>query len=257
MLLKFFFRCKSLRNRWRFLHIPSEEPFEDSFCQTTDKNPDATEVVSSDLDPYLETDLYQNVPENLSILKVLKGKRNETAHISTHTEMNPGSIERRKVFYEIQKKGDFEYNSHNENQLTGVRYQEGKNWMPCPYCKGYYSKKNLRNHIRLICRPQKKQNRNSNVLSRTLQPRILNIANDSLKRVIPKLRDDGISEIIRHDRMIIICGNMWCTKYSSSSHHQKMIRYRLRHLAKILQILKQFNDRVTDSSSIQIILMML
>ncbi|KAG5867125.1 hypothetical protein JTB14_012399 [Gonioctena quinquepunctata] len=48
----------------KFLKVKGKESANISTEINSDKNPDATEVVSSGLDPYLETDSYQNVPQN-------------------------------------------------------------------------------------------------------------------------------------------------------------------------------------------------
>ncbi|KAG5866507.1 hypothetical protein JTB14_016361 [Gonioctena quinquepunctata] len=68
--------------------------------------------------------------------------------------------------------------------------------------------------------------------------------------VFPKLRDDAITDLIRYDELIITFGNMMSIKYSTSSHHHQMIRYRLRHLGKIPQTAKSSNSEISDMASL-------
>lgn len=122
---------------------------------------------------------------------------------------------------------------------------------PCPYCKGFYSKINLRNHVRLVCWPQQKdktlefEKTNLQVRSRSELPRIHHKACDILKyKVFPKLNDDNITWDIAYDELVITSANMLITKYSMSVHHHTMIRNKIRHIGRIFLNIKEINPSI-------------
>lgn len=124
--------------------------------------------------------------------------------------------------------------------------------VPCPYCKGFYSKKNLRNHIRLNCLLKKNfdlkkdiTGMNNQVKSRATLPRIHSKTNNDLKYVIfPRLKDDRISRVACNDELAVTFGNLLATKYSSSTHHHKEIRNKIRLTGRILLEMQKLDPNI-------------
>ncbi|KAI4456593.1 hypothetical protein MML48_8g00003462 [Holotrichia oblita] len=172
-----------------------------------------------------------------------------------------GSKERRKLFVEIQKKGDFIFNSKQTENIDLIklrRVQNKSTCTPCPYCKGFYSKEYLRKHIKTNC-VAKSTNENpydrvvgNLAMSRSLLPNFLHpIASEALKnRIFPVLKNDLITRTIANDSLAIKFGNFLAIKYGTSTHHDKMIRNKLRHLSRILLEMKKIDASINNITSI-------
>lgn len=106
-------------------------------------------------------------------------------------------------------------------------------YIPCPHCKGFYSKLNLRNHIRLNC------------TSKAVLPEVHPSANNILKtEIFPKMFEDEVVKSVAYDELTIAYGNTLAIKYNSSKHFQKMIRQRIRHVGRILLKMRTLAPKV-------------
>lgn len=85
------------------------------------------------------------------------------------------------------------FNAVNEKIIT-LRRNYSENSQPCPYCKGYYSTSNLRNHVRLFCPMGNcKPVSNLQVMSRKMRLNIHEEALDVLRNeVFPRMNRDAI-----------------------------------------------------------------
>ncbi|CAG9824676.1 unnamed protein product, partial [Phaedon cochleariae] len=164
-----------------------------------------------------------------------------------------GCIRRRSLLAEIQKKGDFIYSSSHE-PISVRRCQTKSNnseKIPCPFCKGFYSKKNLHNHVRLSCKSEEVKKQNVQTLSRAVLPKLHRKASDALRnKIFPPMRDDEVTKAIAYDELVIVYANLLASKYSSSDHHHKMIRNKLRHIGRILLAMKKIDSSIKDVMSI-------
>lgn len=116
-------------------------------------------------------------------------------------------------------------------------------FVPCPTCKGMFSKSSLRKHYMHCNLNRKKGQKNVLVLSRALYLQAHDKANDIMKnQILPVLRNDKYSDIIRYDYAIILYGNKLAVKYRSQKHHQDMIRQKLRQAARFLFHVKVLSD---------------
>ncbi|KAK9873508.1 hypothetical protein WA026_022920 [Henosepilachna vigintioctopunctata] len=135
---------------------------------------------------------------------------------------------------EIQKKGDFLYNTRHEHRISQRRgYDNSPALIPCPYCKGYYRKNYLRNH------------------SRSIMPCALPTANDILRsRIFPTMTENENYMSLINDDLGTKYGNYLTTKYSSSQHHDKMIKAKLRQLSRLFLEMKKLNQNIVNMISI-------
>lgn len=178
-----------------------------------------------------------------------------------------GSRESKLFLAQIQKKADFIYNTDhkNPNEYISVRRNFSRDYIervnvPCPYCQGFYSKTNIRNHVRLNCW-KKHSNRvkefetlglkNLQVMCRSLTLKIHEKASATLReKIFPVLNNDEVTRAIALDELVIVYANLLTMKYSSSSHHHKMIRNKIRHVSRILLAMRKIDSRITDATSI-------
>ncbi|KAG5861496.1 hypothetical protein JTB14_022387 [Gonioctena quinquepunctata] len=170
-----------------------------------------------------------------------------------------GNTDRKKIIETIRRRGNFEYNKTvtDPDKLILCRKPRSKtklkldNFLPCPTCKGMFSKLSLRKH-HVQCNPtRKKGTKNVLVLSRTLHLQAHDKANAIMKnQILPVLRNDKYTDIIKYDETIIIYGNKRSIKYRSQKHQQVMIRQKLRQAARFLYCVKALAEEITDLASV-------
>ncbi|KAJ8962288.1 hypothetical protein NQ318_018267 [Aromia moschata] len=184
----------------------------------------------------------------------LERKHKNESDVQNAMKSAKGSRERKLLFAQIQKKGDFCYKSEFQVQINVRRNISKKTEnisIPCPYCKGFYSKSNLRNHLRLNCWVQHSDKvkqfeamglKNVQAMSRSIFPQIHERASVVLReKVFPVLNNDEVTRAVAHDELVIIYANLLVIKYSSSSHHHRMIRNKIRHIAHTASIFDPLN----------------
>lgn len=159
----------------------------------------------------------------------------------------------------IRKSGNFEHNRKSVHStaklIVSRRPQQFKNrreahYSCCPRCKGYYSKLTIRRHY-ITCVPDAQAGeRCTLVQGRRVIADVHNRASTGLReKVLPALRQDQITNVIRYDTLAILYGNNLCTKYRNL-HDPKMIRAKLRLVGRFIIEMKSLDSRVTDFASI-------
>lgn len=92
---------------------------------------------------------------------------------------------------------------------------------------------------------------NLQVKSRITLPKINERANDYMKyKIFPYLRDDTVTKEAVNDELIVTFGNLMAMKYSSSAHHYKEIRNKIRHIGRILLEMKLININIKNAEDI-------
>uniref|UniRef100_A0A1Y1K940 Uncharacterized protein n=1 Tax=Photinus pyralis TaxID=7054 RepID=A0A1Y1K940_PHOPY len=162
-------------------------------------------------------------------------------------KLSKDDSKRQQLLKQVLDEGNFLYNSSNHIVIPHHRshHKEStkENYIPCPFCKGFYSKRNLRNHLNLNCKSKPNhQHRIQNVqaASRATLPQIHPHASKVIReQIYPKLSNDEITRIVCNDAHIIEFVNLMAIKYSNSTHHQAMIR-------SILIEMKKRDDKITN-----------
>lgn len=170
-----------------------------------------------------------------------------------------GCQERHQLIAVLRNRGTFLFNTknaYNNGQLLVTRRpnvnldKHVNDYKVCPHCKGFYSKNGLRRHY-IKC--EKEAVRGEKTLfstSRRVHGQVHKKADNTLRNVIiPKMRDDDITCIIKYDELAIIYGNKLCTKYRKP-HLEYFIRSKLRLIGRLLIEIKKINTSITDFASI-------
>ena len=108
----------------------------------------------------------------------------------------------------------------------------------CSKCKGYYVATYLHKHQKK-CLDQKVVGHQSLLMSRKIFGNINADITVQFQKILLHLRCGEIKNIIESDALIIDYGNGYSFKYQSSDHYGKMIRARVRLLARMLIILRR------------------
>lgn len=124
--------------------------------------------------------------------------------------------------------------------------------MPCLYCRGFYSKLNMRNHIRKYCKFATNKLKNNMGISRVLAANIHPLASSMLQNsIFPHIRQDDYFKIITQDESLVLLGNRYCQKYlTSSKHHDKMIAQHLRLVARIFLAMQKKDSTLKEVKDI-------
>ncbi|KAK9876206.1 hypothetical protein WA026_011337 [Henosepilachna vigintioctopunctata] len=169
----------------------------------------------------------------------------------------PNKSGRRKLLLDnLRKKGDYLYNttikSRDQPDIVCKGTREGHQTLrdinvPCPRCKGYYSKLSLRHHIRKCMGgiPGKRLS-NLQVEARKLMNNVHNRASDDLRqKIFPFFNDDEVTNAIRYDEAIILYGNYLCRKYTSE-HNAPQIRSNLRSFGRLKLAMREENPNINE-----------
>ncbi|XP_037813667.1 uncharacterized protein LOC119604853 isoform X2 [Lucilia sericata] len=166
--------------------------------------------------------------------------------------------ERVKLIDQLRKDGDYLHNttkSLNTGILICTRQQQSKvnneanDYVCCKKCKGFYSKKTLRLHLRK-CGVFSKNDRTNLIAGRRLTQYIHEGANEILKtKIFPILRDDKITRVIRYDDLIIKFGNKLAEKYTLTHQHD-MVRSHLRLLGRFKIAINEFCPDINELKQI-------
>lgn len=169
------------------------------------------------------------------------------------------SHERRTLIAQIRKKGNFLYNVNDEwnnGRIIPVRRprqetrRQATNFETCPTCRGFYSKNNLRHHVKKCGNTAVADSRSILQLARRTVGRIHACASTVLRqRVFPVMRDDEISRILRYDELAILYGNKLC-KHLRLPHQHDEIRAILRRVGRFLKVAIEIDPTITDLASI-------
>lgn len=143
----------------------------------------------------------------------------------------------------------------NKNELIPSRRPSGNKivsamkWTTCPFCLGPYTKTNLRHHASKCDKNPKKGQRVLKQLATIVEGRIHETASIRLANIMGFMRQDEIVRIVRYDWMLIVFGNILCSKYTPHYQHN-MIRARLRLTGRLLVEIKKIDRSINDFASI-------
>ncbi|VEN50350.1 unnamed protein product [Callosobruchus maculatus] len=186
----------------------------------------------------------------------LELKHKDEVNVKQFLSLEKKSSLRKKIINDIRVQGDYMYNTskdYNQNKhLIVVRRpkrgldvsKKSGDFKPCGNCGGMYSAKSLIQHYRKCMKDRMKgskdvlfsSKRKSLFISSEVMPVLRN-------EVLTKLKNDAITETILADPLIILFGNRLCQKYRSP-HLHKMIRARLRCVARFVITIKAIQEKI-------------
>lgn len=169
-----------------------------------------------------------------------------------------GTKERRQIQDNLRKKGTFKWNTNStiNNGEHAISRRPNQKFMKkatdyksCPKCLDTYLITNIRHHVKKCTNGVMKGERSVLVLSKAVEGRIHETANDRLSTLVfPVLQEDDVVLLIRYDWLVIIYGNHLCDRYTA--HFQLgMIRNKLRVVGRLLAAIKSICPDITDFAS--------
>lgn len=147
--------------------------------------------------------------------------RNEP-NVKKFLDLHPNTLERKRIIETIRRNGNFMYNTKsniNDGKLLVCRRprkdkpKTAKDYTACGKCKGFFAKSSIRRYFNRCTGYSSKRHRSVMVMGRTIIGRINPIAEETLRKVFPALREDETTRITRYDELIIMFGNRLCRKY--------------------------------------------
>lgn len=191
------------------------------------------------------------------IARHLENEHSDKEQVKDFLRLPKGCTERLHKIACIRKEGNFIFNSNsdfNHGKMTTVRRptqktkQNGTNFVNCPHCNGYYTRNNVRHHIKQCSNNENNENSNSSRTILQTARRIVGRYHSEASRkmrieILPILRDDEVTKAIRYDRGIILYGNSMC-KNQVHQHQHNYIRGHLRLLGLLLLTLRDRNSEI-------------
>lgn len=159
----------------------------------------------------------------------------------------------------LRKKGNFLFNikeNLNDGELIvsrrpkSIYNRKAVDYVACCNCKGFFSKKSLRIHIKKCTATKQPCNTRYMENSRRITGRLHRIASEVVrKKLFPPLRDDDVVRVIRYDALAIIYANKMVIKYKEERYFE-MIRHRLRLIDRFLLAIRAINSEISDLKSV-------
>lgn len=156
--------------------------------------------------------------------------------------------ERKMQLQRLRNLGNYKHNNQVIREQQGdfiVVYRPRENvsytnYLPCVHCLGFYVRTDLYRHTRECKLKRQKAARYSRVQEAARL--LLDVpfeACEGLRRVLSKISMDGISVIVKGDRLIISYGQKLFMRYGHNKDQHELIRRRLRDLARLLRGLRK------------------
>lgn len=153
---------------------------------------------------------------------------------------------RRDLLALLKKKGNYIVNCNNcVRPVKNSKYTTM--FLPCTYCLGFYSSKQLWRH-RKICSANSNSNtylKNQQADAQNFLVKHLSIDEKLRSTVFPRMRADDISLIAKRDTLICAFGARYL-KIHREKHYINVISRKMRELAKILKAIKALDPSLKN-----------
>lgn len=173
-------------------------------------------------------------------------------------------LERKRILDMVRDKGDHKHNiktNNVEDFVTARRPRDGKtfrtkDFLPCPRCNRTILNNHLHRHVKNCPKVKKmessKGKNNFKIQAKKTQGNFHKLADDAMIRIMAPLHmKSECVEAILHDDVVMQWLQYESIKYESSTHHDKMIRAKLRRLGKLIIAMRALlPNQINDLKSI-------
>ncbi|XP_046740533.1 uncharacterized protein LOC124407966 [Diprion similis] len=236
----------------------------------SDDNPDDSEAYAPNQSANMNGSKNQSTDRscNLSSISNVPGTsacddtesvHKDEAEVKKFAMLPKKTAERATIIKNLRDKGNYIHNKNsdfNQGELIPCRRPQKKmnenaqHFVPCPNCRGFYAKSNVRHHYKYCAGGSRANSRSILVAARKMLGRIDPAASVKLrKKVLPMMREDEIVRLIRYDHLLTLYGNKMCRKIKKQ-HQYSMIRANLRLQGRFLTDLKKINPEITEFASL-------
>lgn len=176
--------------------------------------------------------IFRNHKGEIEIQKILSMKTNST--------------ERKRAIAALRKKGNFIKNSISFYKPVHRSYinDTEDNYINCPFCLGFYSRKHLWKHKREC--PQRKGNQTKNMEIHNLLAIKHEIDFNLKTRVFPRMMTDKISLTVQKDPLICAFGSRYLNTHREQ-HHVNVCSRKMRELGKVLLECQKMKPQIKNS----------
>lgn len=194
---------------------------------------------------------------NLKMARHLQRKHMEIKDVAYAFSFPTGSKDRKILLEQLRNRGDFKHNSKvlekGRGELVTWKQPSDKasvqDYLPCPYCYGMFSKKDLWRHessckSRKSCATDdmKKTRRRVQSLAARLLP--IRTSSSGCQEVINNMRQDDVSFHVRSDSLICGYGDSLFAKHGRVKSKHQYIAQRMRELGRFMLVAKDMDKTV-------------
>ena len=201
----------------------------------------------------------------------LESIHNNKMDVAKALSFPKGSKERKRQLDYILKKGNYAHNATvmetGKGQLVPCKrppkLAQGVEYMHCAYCQGLFSRKNLWRHIRICAlkpatqTPKPGQNRVQALCTYTGP--VPSHMSKLLWKVVSVMNPDPVTDIIKHDRVIMEVGQHLLSKGGATAKNEQCVREKMRELGRLVVSarkvtqLKKLEDFIDPKNYLQMI----
>ncbi|XP_061598835.1 uncharacterized protein LOC133461871 isoform X3 [Cololabis saira] len=194
---------------------------------------------------------------HLKMARHLQRKHSDIKNVAYAFSFPLGSKERKVLLEQLRNKGDFKHNTKvlekGRGQLVTWKQPSDKasvkDYLPCSFCLGMFSKKDLWRH-QSLCKSEKscviEEGKKTRGRVQSRAARLLPIAASSggCQGIINNMRQDDVSFHIRSDSLICRYGDSLYAKHSRVKSGDQYIAQRMRQLGRFVLVAKDVDKTV-------------
>jgi hypothetical protein len=176
--------------------------------------------------------------------------------------LEKGSKIRRQKCIALQNEGDFIHNYSVLEKRSGCiipKYRTkgscADDYLACHLCKGLYQRKLISVHEKNCSLNPKKsapaKKGQAAKLGREMLPIPLDVSSSFYQRVLSSQRDDEVSQLIRHDSLLLEYGQRLYGRRDAEEHTAGQVSCRMRELGRLVKLVRQRSQmRIPDLYSL-------
>lgn len=194
---------------------------------------------------------------NLKMARHLQRKHIDIKDVAYAFSFPLGSQERKVLLEQLRNKGDFKHNTKVLEKGSGelITWKQpsdktsAKDYLPCPFCFGMFSKKDLWRH-QSSCRSKKscvtedKKNTRGRVQGRASRLLPISVTSNGCQEIINNMRQDDVSFHVRSDSLICKYGESLYAKHGRVKSRHQYIAQRMRELGRFMLVAKDMDKSV-------------
>lgn len=155
------------------------------------------------------------------------------------------SIERKRAIACLRKKGNFIQNSTTFSKPVhkSLLKDSEENYIPCPFCLGFYSRKLLWKHKKICSSNKNTPSGKSSSAGQNLMPCVDQTNFDLKTKVFPRMSADKVSVTAKKDFLIGAFGSRYLNTHREL-HQINVCSRKMRELAKVLMESQKLNSSI-------------
>ncbi|XP_044752036.1 uncharacterized protein LOC123311961 [Coccinella septempunctata] len=206
---------------------------------STSHNPDDVVISKKSVFCAFCESIVQNFPRHLE-------RNHKSEHeVQALLAVPPGSKKRKEILVSLRKKGHYLISSQKTKPMR--KGDMNTNYLPCEYCLGFYSSRNLWRHKKTCHKnpTQGSSQKNCKSMAQNYLLRHIKVDTKLRNEVFPRMRADEVSLTAKKDPLICAFGARYL-KIHREKHFALVTSRKMREIARLLIEMRKIKTSIKD-----------